>query len=230
MTQFVLVSDIHGNAPALSKVLAAEGRDSTYFVLGDIHGLNSYPAKTLDLVREYGNYVLAGNHDKAIFQYNEGHVVNDKLSEFEFRHTHDILSDEDIEWMNSLPHMGVEQCGGSRIAYTHAMPWPSKASGYEEGNAGVRKRDVPSVASTVADDYDYVFHGHTHTQYNLDASQWGHDVHFINPGSLGYDSTYSVVDMETGDVQHKSVEVETDVQEHVQQQLPNSAPPARKWL
>jgi predicted phosphodiesterase len=230
MTQFVLVSDIHGNAPALRQVLAVEGRDSTYFVLGDIHGLNSYPVETLDLVREYGDYVLAGNHDKSILQHNEGHVVSDELSEFELRHTRDSLSDEDIEWMRSLPYMGVEQRGGNRIVYTHAMPWVSMASGYEEGNAGVSKGDVPSVAATVGSDYDYVFHGHTHTQYNLDASRWGHDVHFINPGSLGYDSTYSVVDTDTGEVQHKSVEVDANVQAHVQQQLPEGAPPAREWL
>ena len=228
--EFVLVSDIHGNYPALQAVVDEEGIDAEYMVLGDIHGLNGYPSKTQNLVQAVGNFVLAGNHDRAIFEYGEGHVNSDALSEFELYHTLSNLSVEQVEWMLDRPYMEVVQRGPSRIALCHAYPWPAKASGYEPGNAGISKGSVTSVASTVSDDYDYVFHGHTHTQYELDCSQWGHDVHFVNPGSLGYDHTYAVVETDLGGVDLRSVEVEADVQGHVQSHLPEGAPHTEKWF
>jgi predicted phosphodiesterase len=227
---FVVVSDIHGNYPALQAVVDEEGTDVEYMVLGDIHGLLAWPAKTQQLVKSVGNFVLSGNHDKAVIEKGEGHVVSDELSAFELEHTLMSLSVEQIKWMLDLPHMEVVQRGQSRIALCHAYPWPSHASGYEPGNAGISKGSVTSVASTVSGDYDYVFHGHTHTQYDLDCSKFGHDVHFVNPGSLGYDHTYSIVETDHGGVTHKSVEVETDVESHIQEQLPEGAPHTEVWL
>jgi len=234
MSKFVLLSDIHGNAPALEAVVDREGLDATYIVLGDIHGLNAYPKEVMDLLNEISPKVLlAGNHDKAMFHHNEGHVNSDALSEFELEHTKSHLTPAQQGWLAHLPFMEVWQEGQSRIAATHAFPWPEQASGYEPGNAGVLKGAVPQVASGVADDYDYVFHGHTHTQYDLDASRWSHDVHFVNPGSLGYSDEYSVVNTATGDVQHKSVKGEYDyeqVKDHIQEHLPKGAPPVSEWL
>lgn len=231
MSEFVLVSDIHGNYPALQQVVDREDGDAEYMVLGDIHGLLAWPAETLELVQAVGNFVLAGNHDKAIFHYGEGHVNSDALSEFELRHTLSNLSSEDAEYMLDRPFMEVVQRGQSRIALTHAYPWPSHASGYEPGNAGVRKADVTSVASTVADDYDYVFHGHTHTQYSLDCAKFGHSVHFVNPGTLGYDGNYAVVDTDSGEVELKSVELDMNaLRNHVASVLPEGAPPVNQWL
>lgn len=230
MTEYALISDIHGNSPALKQVVKQEGLNAEYIVLGDIHGLNAYPAETMNELQLLNTkFTLAGNHDKALFEYGEGHVNSDKLTEFELYHTLSNLSVEQIKWMLQRPYMEVVE-GSPRILATHAMPWPEQASGYETGNAGIPKENVPHFASIVGDDYDYVLHGHTHEQYDLNCKQFGHDVHFINPGSLGYDHTYSLLDTETGGVTHKSVEVEADVQSHVQSLLPEGAPHTRLWF
>lgn len=230
MNKFVLVSDIHGNAPALEAVVERESTELEYMVLGDIHGLNGYPKETLELVRSLDGFVLAGNHDKAIFQYGEGHVNSDALSEFELQHTLSELNEESQEYMRDRPYMEVVQRGGNRICLCHAMPWPEKASGYEMGNIGMPKRDIPRYASMLSDDYDYVFHGHTHQQYSLDCEQFSHDVHFVNPGTLGYDDNYAVVDTDSGEVELKSVEYEERIAEHVQPLLPDDAPHTGAWL
>lgn len=231
MNEFVLVSDIHGNAPTLQKVVNREGRSAEYMILGDIHGLLGYPKKTLEIVQEIGDFVLGGNHDKSLFGYGEGHVNSDALSEFELEHTMSKLSNSQKHWMQERPYMEVVQRGGSRICLTHAMPWPEKASGYELGNAGILKRDVPTIASIVADDYDYVFHGHTHEQYELDASRWGHDVHFVNPGSLGYNGEYAIVDTTSGEVELKEVELDMEaLADHIESVLPQDAPSVYAWL
>lgn len=230
MSKFVLVSDIHGNFPALKQVVEREGWDAEYMILGDIHGLNAFPQETQTLVQTLDGFTLAGNHDKAMFHYGEGHVNNDALKKFELEHTLSALSDEQQEWLKALPFLEVVQRGASRICLTHAMPWPEKASGYEKGNVGIPKADVPHIASIVADDYDYVFHGHTHEQYELNCSKFGHNVHFVNPGTLGYQQEYAVVDTATGDVSLKSVEsTDEEVVAHLKEVLPDDAPRVEKW-
>lgn len=204
--KWILVSDIHGNYPSLQAVVDKEGVDAEYVILGDIVGLNAYPSETQTLAQEVGNFVLAGNHDKAIFEYGEGHVNSPKLSKFELRHTLANLSVEQVEWMKERPYLEVVQRGPSRICLTHAMPWPSHASGYEPGNAGVKKGAVPNVASVVSDDYDYVFHGHNHSQFELDCSKFGHNVHFVSSGTLGYNGEYAVVDTDRATVELKKVD------------------------
>lgn len=231
MSEYVLISDIHGNAPALRSVIDREGFNAEYVFLGDLMGLMSYPKDTVDIIRQLQGHVLAGNHDKAIFHHGEGHVNSDQLSAFEFNHTMEKLSYDDIEWMRRLPFMEVWQDGSARIAAAHAIPWPEKASGYEAGNAGVPKGNVPHFASIVADDYDFVFVGHSHEQFSLDASRWGHDVHFVNPGTLGYEDRYAVVNTETGNVSLKQVESTYDeVKSHIKEVLPSVAPSVEMWL
>jgi len=233
MSEYVLVSDIHGNAPALEAVIEREVcQDKQYIVLGDIHGLNGFPQQTQSIVQA-AEHAIAGNHDKAIFHNNEGHVNSDKFNNFEKEHTLSQLTDEQQEWMENLPFMDVFQDGDSRIAIAHSYPYPEKASGYEMGNAGVKKGHIPSVGSAVSDEYDWVFLGHTHTQYDVDVSKFGgaHDVHFVNPGSLGWHQTYSTLNTDTGEIEHKSVTIDTDeIIEHVDEHLYEGIPPAREWL
>lgn len=229
MKELVVVSDIHGNYPALNAVVNREGDKKTYAVLGDIIGLNAYPESTINCVRQIADTVIAGNHDKAVFEFGEGHVGSNKLSDFELYHTLKSVSIGNIKYMLSLNHMCVKKHKDNRVAYAHAYPWPEKSSGYEVGNTGVLKRDVPSVASIVEDDYDYVFLGHTHTQYSLNCEKFGHNVHFMNPGSLGYNDEYAVVNLNSGDINLKSVDYDTDVSEHIREELPPDMPPVDEW-
>jgi len=231
MSKLVLVSDLHGNAPALEKVIEREGRDKEYIILGDIHGLLAWPNEIYDLVRDVGSVVLAGNHDKAIFHHGEGHVNSAELSSFEVEYTLSQLSQEQKDWMRSLPYLKVFTDGDSRLCATHAIPWPEKASGYESGNAGVTKGSVTHIASVVSDDYDWVFHGHTHEQYSLDCSKFGHGVHFVNPGALGYGGTYASVDVSTDSVDLRSIELDTEsMKDHVRNVLPDDCPSVDQWL
>jgi predicted phosphodiesterase len=234
MSKHVLLSDIHSNYPSLQAVVDKEGKNVKYSILGDIVGLLSYPSETVSLIKELDTEtVLLGNHDRAIFHEGVGHVNSMKLSEFELTHTINNLSHEQIDIMQELPFIEVWEDGPHTNCAAHAKPWAAEASGYESGNAGVWKKDVPHVASTVADSYDFVLLGHTHQQYSLDCSQFGNPVTFVNPGSLGWNDTYSILDKATGDVEHKSVEGEykrKSVKEHIQRLLPEDAPHTREWF
>lgn len=232
MSNLVVLSDLHANARALEAAIIQEGWGAEYVVLGDIHGLNGFPKETQELVTSLNRVAtLAGNHDKAIFDHGEGHVNSTELSEYELNHTLSNLSDDEIEWMKDLPYMDIVERDGQRCCFAHAWPYPEKASGYEMGNGGVSKRAIPMVASSVADDYDWVFLGHTHEQYELDCSKFGHNVHFVNPGSLGYNGEYATVDTSTGTVSLETIEWdENAVKERVQNTLTDDAPHVNDWL
>ena len=64
-----LISDVHGNLPALKAVLAdieALAPGARIWCLGDTVGYAASPAECLDLVRARCEVVLGGNHDLAV--------------------------------------------------------------------------------------------------------------------------------------------------------------------
>ena len=63
-----IISDIHGNLPALQAVLADIDKQNIKRILclGDIIGYGPNPIECVDLVRERCEIVLCGNHDVAV--------------------------------------------------------------------------------------------------------------------------------------------------------------------
>ena len=61
-----MLSDIHGNLPALEAILQLPLRFDTIWNLGDIVGYGPWPNESISLIRSYPESVhLAGNHDLA---------------------------------------------------------------------------------------------------------------------------------------------------------------------
>lgn len=110
-----LISDVHGNLPALEAVLADVEADgiSRIWCLGDTLGYGPFPIECLDLVRGRCEVVLAGNHDLAVrgdlpmsmFGGSAGAGV---------RHAMDLLDAPGREYLSTLrshrvmPEDGVE--------------------------------------------------------------------------------------------------------------------------
>lgn len=228
----MVISDVHSNARALESAIIQEGWDAEYVVLGDIHGLCGFPHETLELVQSVDPLVvLGGNHDFALFHQNEGHVNSAELSKYELEHTRSSLSGDDIEYMQNLPYLEDFEHDGSQIRAAHAEPYPESASGYVSGNRGVLKGDIVEHAARLDHRFDWVFLGHTHEQYEVNCTKFGHGVHFVNPGSVGYSGEYATVDTSTNEVELKSVEYSEDaVKERVSDSLPPDAPHVEEWL
>lgn len=66
---FAIISDIHSNLEALKTVLADIKRRGVgkIYCLGDIIGYGPDPGPCLDLVSQYAELSLCGNHDHAVF-------------------------------------------------------------------------------------------------------------------------------------------------------------------
>jgi predicted phosphodiesterase len=118
MTKYVVISDIHGNYPALQAVIQQSEVDN-YICTGDITGLMGFSAEVVETVRENCDYVVKGNHDVAVIEQNRGLVSNKKLSTFELRTVQEALTDEQKQWISSLdPYEEIHEEG---ILMTHRI-------------------------------------------------------------------------------------------------------------
>jgi diadenosine tetraphosphatase ApaH/serine/threonine PP2A family protein phosphatase len=61
-----VVSDIHGNLPALEAVLEAMGPVDAIWCLGDFVGYGPWPNECIERLREQNTVAIAGNHDLAV--------------------------------------------------------------------------------------------------------------------------------------------------------------------
>ena len=61
-----LISDIHGNLPALEAVLADISAVDSLICAGDIVGYNPWPAECVERVRDVSSIVVQGNHDRTL--------------------------------------------------------------------------------------------------------------------------------------------------------------------
>jgi predicted phosphodiesterase len=70
VTSLALISDIHGNLPALEAVAAdiRQRRPDAVYVLGDIVNGCAWPAEVMDMLAAEGWPSLMGNHDDAVLQ------------------------------------------------------------------------------------------------------------------------------------------------------------------
>jgi len=65
--RYAILSDIHGNLPALKAVLkdCIHQKVETFLCAGDIIGYGAYPHECIDIVRQVTSVCVGGNHDWA---------------------------------------------------------------------------------------------------------------------------------------------------------------------
>lgn len=114
-----LLSDIHGNLPALEAVMeTAESRGvSRYYCLGDIVGYGPFPVECLELVRKVCTAVIRGNHDSGL-------VGDTPIEDFNqhgktaINWTRTVILPEHEEYIRTLPHSVV----ADGLTLAHASP------------------------------------------------------------------------------------------------------------
>jgi len=182
------------------------------------------------LIMDEVKHSVKGNHDISVLERNEGHVISPKLSQFELDINKNELSDLQKDWITNLSPL--KRVSDEKLLIAHAQPEMSLASGIEQGNAGVPKRNYVTVASNLNnDDYDFVLLGHTHDQAKVNCKKFGHDIIILNPGSVGQNMNREVADYAIIDTEDKSAElcsVEYDVNK-VKEKLDSLNVPIKWW-
>jgi putative phosphoesterase len=188
MTRIAVLSDVHGNLPALEAVLAeirAERPDAV-LVAGDLVLNGPDPSAVVEALRALegdGATIVSGNTDIAVAdfdygaafpQYQDGVPEGIRLAA---EWAHDELADEQLDWLRRLPaERRIRAADDSLVLVVHGSPG-SQTRGFDQAlDANV------IFERAAATDARVICVGHTHIPEVRDL---GWKV-IVNGGSAGY--------------------------------------------
>ena len=225
MMRILLVSDIHGNYPALRAVAAHADADSCDLIIntGDSTVYAPFANQTLDWLQEHNAVSILGNTDIKVKKLLKGKSFK-KPSKPEKRimytSTAEVLSKRNRKYLLQLKKKKIISAHGYRLGLFHGSPEKPDEFLFDF------TRDARFQELAENTDCDIIITGHSHTPYYKEIN----GVHFINPGSAGrmFDGnpqvSYAILRLKKNSitVQHYrcSYAIEDVVQELKAQQLP----------
>lgn len=202
-----LISDVHGNQPALEAVLDDMPDVDRIYHCGDAIGYNPFPHQVIETLTDEEIVSIQGNHDRKISTdidsmgtANEPEAKNDagikpsELARAAGIWTHERLDADEIEYLSTLPAELTIERGGVKLV--HGEPGDQDGRLYPE-DYGPHLFDEESI----------LVHGHTHVQH---AECFG-DRLLVNPGSVGQPrdgdprAAYAILDFDTNTVDLRRV-------------------------
>ena len=174
MSKLLILSDIHGNWPALQAVLDAEPHYDMAVFCGDVVDYGPFPVECLHWVREHCEHVVRGNHDNALaFDVDcrcKGSFREYSLATRAWHHT--LLEESDREFLQKMPVIDWFEFDGRHFRMTHATP---QGDMFEYLSADQWESRIAEL------DADFILLGHTHVQAQRNFGR----VTVVNPGSVG---------------------------------------------
>lgn len=182
MNKIALISDVHGNLPALEAVISRleKEKPDIWICLGDIVGYGPHPSDCIDIIQDKNMICIMGNHDAGVvgrLSLKYFRNPNRRLIEL----SKSLLRKEQIEWLGSLP---LSLAGGyGKWLAVHASP--NNPSKWEYLESAFKMRPLLKTLKQ-----QICFIGHTHRPalvsetIGLKEFEEGHK-YFINPGSVG---------------------------------------------
>jgi len=194
--KIAVISDIHSNLPALKAVQKAvqTHNPDKVICLGDVIGYNPWPSECVEIVRDWCDVTLQGNHDRDVANpsvYKQNNMAYEGLLWAE-----EELSDEQYTWVQNLPEKMQLECGNDttyKIVHSH----PTETDKY------VRPRDFARMRPLLTDGEKGCWLGHTHIQHKAMVDE----RLILNPGSVGQPrdkdnrAAFAIVDTDENDVE-----------------------------
>jgi putative phosphoesterase len=170
----LILSDIHGNWPALEAVLRAEPDHDAVAFCGDVVDYGPFPVECLRWLAAHADHVVRGNHDNAVAFDKDCHCLeSSRGASLATRPWHKtLLSEQDLEYLRHMPTLDYFEWGGRHFQMSHGTPFGNPFEYLPEEQWG---RQVQGL------DVDYVLLGHTHIQ----GSRVFGKMTVVNPGSVG---------------------------------------------
>ena len=181
--RIAIISDIHGNLPALEAVLAdvEKQRPDAVYCLGDLVGYGATPNEVTERIRAEGMPTIMGNYDDGVgFDRDEcgcayrdplDHELGDRSLAWTKAHT----TPENKAFLRSLLKELRLEADGKRVLLVHGSPRKMNEYLFEDRALSSFQR----IAAT--SNADIIAFGHTHKPYQKDVD----GVRFINAGSVG---------------------------------------------
>ena len=125
-----VLSDIHGNLPALQAVLAdMEGKQVDHvFCLGDLVGYGPWPNEVIDLLRQRDITCIQGNYDESVGEelmscgcdFTDAEA--ERLGDISLNWTIDATTEENKAWLRKLPQSLTLDLDAHRLLLVHGSP------------------------------------------------------------------------------------------------------------
>lgn len=178
-----IISDIHGNLPALEAVLDDLGPKQldALYCLGDLVGYAAFPNEVTERIRAQGIPTIMGNYDDGVgFDRDEcGCAYTDpverQLGDRSLEWTKAIVTTDNKAFLRSLEKEIRFDADGKRVLLVHGSPRRINEYLFEDRPLSSFQR---LAASSNA---DIVVFGHTHRPY----TKLVDGVLFVNAGSVG---------------------------------------------
>ena len=170
----LIISDIHGNYPALEAVLNKEGDYDKLIFLGDVVDYGPNPRECLNFIKNNADHYVRGNHDNAL-GYNTDCNSMGSFREYsvETRKWHKtLLSNDEIKFLRNMPTVENAHFDNNSFLLAHASP---------QGDISKYLNEEEIVGEIKKPFANYVLVGHTHIQYKTSMEQ----TLIVNPGSVG---------------------------------------------
>lgn len=182
--RIAIISDIHGNLEALKTTLEDIKKRNVdkIICLGDIVSKGVHLKECIKLVRENCDIILQGNTDEHFSKEHPDLSIYPDYEQTRIKWHNSILTDEDREFLQSLPYSYEFYMSGSLVRLFHATPY--------ENNKAVLVLDsipkkyemfLPSEKTISQEVADVVIYGHIHHPF-LDKL---YNKTLINIGSVG---------------------------------------------
>jgi len=178
-----IISDIHGNLPALEAVMADIGprQLDALYCLGDLVGYGAFPNEVTAIIKAASIPTIMGNYDDGVgFDRDEcGCAYRDPDEEARghrsllWTRTH--TTDANKEFLRGLQAQIRLEIDGKRVLLVHGSPRKMNEYLFEDRALSSFQRIAASS------DADIIVFGHTHRPY----TKLVDDVLFVNAGSVG---------------------------------------------
>jgi len=242
MTRLAVLSDIHGNLPALEAILAdieKQGSPDAYWILGDLAAFLPWPVETLARLRDLPNAaILQGNTDRYLVTGRRPpmpirspedwsampHMLNGR--DANFRWTVELLPYSDYAFLRDLPpRLELDVPGYGRVLGVHAAPHDDES---------VLLADTPEaeiLPHLARLDVRLMLYGHIHRLVDRTVG----NIRLISAGSAGLPldgdarPSYALLDFEGSECTLTLRRVVYDA-DKAKRELERVSHPAREWI
>lgn len=172
--KIAVLSDIHGNMEALAAVLSdmvTKGVERV-FICGDLAMAGPEPAAVVDFLRNFDFTIIQGNTDEMIVK---DIVPPNEIMANALKYAQGVLSEEQKEFLASLPFSHTEEIEGLKLLFVHGSPRRNN----EDILPSESEDKIAEIISGVQE--DIIFCGHTHLPCGYQIKKQT----VVNVGSVG---------------------------------------------
>ncbi len=203
-----IISDIHGNIEALKATLLEIEKIGAKKILclGDYVGYYYHPDQVIRVLKRHSAEFIKGNHEVILKDYLNGINVEKVDTKYGIGHAlcKEKLTEEEFEFLYTLPLSKTIELKGVKIQMNHGSPWNYDTYIYPDTDHEIKEKCFEGG-------HDFVFIGHSHHSFIFESENGT----LVNVGSVGQNrkkggvAEWCLLDLSTRTVEIKQTAYDT---------------------